>query len=264
MQNARSDLVYKMKSFPVFAFIWLTTLSLVLFSACISQKTTHRKEVVKYEAGSESVALEVERNLASALTKVEIGHQHGFKKDPVINIFATNQKFQQATGFTGNWVAGVSTPKGLFLAPQAPTHAIGVLEHELSHVLLRQWIGSYRFHKTPIWFREGLATWVADGGGARTVSVEQAELALVGGRAFTPNRVEGIFVRKGAQHWSLPHHMFYRQASLFIGFLARNHPEAWRNLLDYVHDGFSFSNAYAMSFDVEIEPLWQSFISSLD
>ena len=219
---------------------------------------------MKYETGSELLVSEIEQSLPSALAKVEKGHQHRFKKEPVINVFTTNQKFKEVTGYQAHLVAGVSKPDGLFLAPQPPAQLPGVLEHELSHVLLRQWINSYRFHITPIWFREGLATWIADGGGADTVSVEQAKQAIQTGITFRPNQIESTFFRKGAQHWNLTHHMFYRQASLFIGFIAVNYSAAWRNLLVHVHDGMSFSKAYAMSFDVDIETLWGLFIDSLD
>ena len=232
--------------------------------ACTSQEVEHSQQTVKYETGSELLVFEIERSLPSALAKVERGHQHTFRKEPVINVFATDQKFQEVTGYQAYRVAGVSKPDGLFLAPQRPEQIVGVLEHELSHVLLRQWINSYRFHKTPIWFREGLATWIADGGGANAVSVEQAKLAIKTGFTFKPNQIENTFFRKGAQHWNLSHHMFYRQASLFIGFIAGNYPVAWRNLLVYVHSSMSFSKAYAMSFDVDIETLWESFISGLD
>ena len=219
---------------------------------------------MRYETGSELVAAQVEQHLASALAKTEKGHQHTFRKEPVINIFATSDKFEQVTGYQARRVAGVSTPNGLFLAPQSSTQVVGVLEHELSHVLLRHWVGSYRFHTTPIWFREGLATWIAEGGGADTVSVEQAKLAIARGQTFTPNQTEGTFVRKGAQYWELSHHMFYRQASLFIEFLARSHPEAWRDLLRHVHAGMSFSEAYTLAFDMDIDSLWGSFTRGVD
>ena len=235
-------------------------LPLVLVVSCVPHEPQSSFGTVEYEAGAKHIAARIAQNLPATTSKVEAGHQHRFKRQPRIYVFATESNFEETTGYVANLVAGVSTPNGLYLAPQPYAQTLGVLQHELSHALLRQWVGTYQFHRTPIWFREGLATWAADGGGADSVSEELARRALRNNQTFTPNLVEGIIIRKGPQHWELSHHMFYRQSSLFIDFLSKQDPIAWKKLLDNVHAGLDFRTAYAEAFNADLQVLWKSFV----
>ena len=251
------------RSRPGLGFIMLLSLAL---GACVSQKSRLEQNIgdnIRYETGAEGQAGVVADTLPSSMIRIETGHQHAFKQPPVVYVFSTGQKFEEVTGYHAHRVAGLSTPAGLFLSPQESVQLQRTLTHELSHVLLRQWVGTYRFHRTPVWFREGLATWAAAGGGAESVTVEQARRVLRTEPSFMPNLKEGTFLQKGATHWNMSHHMFYRQASLFIGFLADNYPGQWSVLLDKVHQGSDFELAFTTSFDTSIETLWVSFLESL-
>ena len=221
-------------------------------------------DTVWYEAGSGDNAIQIARFLPEAATIVENSHRQEFKDIPEVYVFASDQGFERASGYQANRVAGVSTPSGLYLAPQNIEPMQRILVHELSHVLLRQWIGSWRFHQLPIWFREGLATWVADGGGAGSVTEAQTILALRAGNSFTPNLKEGMIFRNDAPHWNLSHQMFYRQASLFIDFLARQYSARWQQLLNIIHQGASFPDAYNGAFDQGLEDLWLQFLSHIE
>lgn len=218
---------------------------------------------VWFETGAAEEAEQVSGLLADAMTRVEKGHQHPYRKQPVIFLFATEEKFEHATGYHGDRVAGLSTPGGVYLSPQDPAAVQAVLTHELSHVLLRQWTGDYRFYRTPIWFREGIATWVSAGGGAGPVSAAKAQSAITEGRTFRPNLVEGAIFRSSPTRSGLSYQMFYRQSAMFVDFLAHTHPVAWNDLLTGVHQGLSFSRAYRESFDAGIDVVWQSFIDDL-
>ena len=237
-------------------------LPIVLIVSCASQEPQSRSGTIEYEVGSEEIAAQIAKNLPATTSRVEKGHQHRFKRPPRVYVFATESKFEEKSGYVASLVAGVSTPSGLYLAPQSYEQMLGVLQHELSHALLRQWIGSYRFHRTPIWFREGLATWVAAGGGADSVSEDEARQALRDNQTFTPNLVEGIVFRKGPEHWELSHHMFYRQSGLFIDYLSKQNPMAWKKLLDNVHAGMDFKTAYGAAFDTDLQTLWNDFSGS--
>ncbi len=219
---------------------------------------------VWYEAGAGATAIQIARFLPEATLIIENAHQQGFKDIPKVYLFASDQGFEQVTGYQANRVAGVSTPSGLYLAPQNIEQMQRILVHELSHVLLRQWIGSWRFHQLPIWFREGLATWAADGGGAGSVTKAQAVLALRAGDSFTPNLKEGVIFRNDAPHWNLSHQMFYRQASLFIDFLAHQYSARWQQLLIKIHQRASFPDAYNSAFDQGLEDLWLQFLSHIE
>lgn len=245
---------------------WLLPASLAILGACASQRSHLSHQIgddIVFETGAEPQAEIVADSLPAAMRQVETAHRHAFKAQPVILVFATNEKFERTTGYHAERVAGVSTPGGLYLAPQNPGRLEQVLLHELSHVLLRQWIGSYAFHRTPIWFREGLATWAAGGGGAGSVTRAQAAAALLSGNAFQPNLIESSLFRKDASHWGLSHHMFYRQSSMFIDYLAAAQTPAWRRLLEQVHKGARFETAYASSFDSSVATLWRAFMLTL-
>jgi hypothetical protein len=222
------------------------------------------EDTVWFEAGTGDTAIQIARYLPEATLIVNHSHQQEFKDIPKVYLFASDQGFERATGYQANRVAGVSTPSGLYLAPQNIEQMRRILVHELSHVLLRQWIGSWRFHQLPIWFREGLATWAADGGGAGSVTKAQAVLALRAGDSFTPSLKEGVIFRNDAPHWNLSHQMFYRQASLFIGFLARQYSARWQQLLIKIHQGASFQDAYNGAFDQGLEDLWLQFLSHIE
>lgn len=252
--------------YPLLGTWLIIVLSSLAFSACISQKSRLKQNIgdnIRFETGAATQAREVADALPRVMAQVENGHQHAFKQPPVIYVFSTEQKFEEITGYHGDLVAGLSTPSGLFLSPQEPGQLKRTLTHELSHVLLRQWVGTYRFHRTPVWFREGLATWAAAGGGAESVTLEQAEQALRTERSFVPTLEEGAILQKGAPQWNLSHHMFYRQSSLFIDFLAVNYAGGWSALLREVHQGSDFAQAFTTSFDTNIEALWASFLHSL-
>lgn len=249
-----------------FGALLLAILLLPAINACVSQKSRLEQNIgenIRYETGANDQAAALSAFLPVSIQQVEAGHGQSFKQEPLIYVFATDAKFEEVTGYNAGLVAGVSTPVGVFLSPQASEPLRRTLTHELSHVLLRQWVGSYRFHRTPVWFVEGLATWAAKGGGADSVSVEQAELAIGAAQTFSPNLVEGAIFRKGAPHWHLSHHMFYRQSSLFVAFLAAEHTRSWRELLELVHNGNPFRNAWASAFGTGLDALWASFIRSI-
>jgi hypothetical protein len=251
---------------PASAGIAILIAGTLVLTGCAAptQLQNNIDDTVWFEAGAGDTSIQIARFLPEAILIVENAHQQGFKDIPKVYLFASDQGFEQATGYQANRVAGVSTPFGLYLAPQNIEQMQRILVHELSHVLLRQWIGSWRFHQLPIWFREGLATWAADGGGAGSVTEAQAVLALGAGNSFTPNLKEGVIFRNDAPHWNLSHPMFYRQASLFIDFMARQYSAWWQQLLIKIHQGASFQDAYNGTFDQGLEDLWLQFLSHIE
>lgn len=56
------------------------------------------------------------------------------------------------------------------------------LAHELSHLHLCQQLGLLKMRNLPTWFKEGLATFVSNGGGAQTVSENEAIESIANGR----------------------------------------------------------------------------------
>lgn len=88
-------------------------------------------------------------------------------------------------GAVPEWGAGVADPvRGVIVLPtfdweRTPPHTIyTTLRHELAHVALQRWLGAAR---TPRWFTEGYAQWVA--GEWSVDSAWRLRLALLGDRA---------------------------------------------------------------------------------
>ena len=146
----------------------------IALSACglVPANTSMLGDGIYFEPGAQSTAIAVSRYLPQALAQVQDRHQREFRRPPRIYLFSSERQFDDQTGFNATRVAAVSKPGGLYFAPQPFAQLAPVMVHELSHVMLRQWTGPYAFYRVPTWFREGLATWVADGGGAQDVALQ--------------------------------------------------------------------------------------------
>jgi hypothetical protein len=134
------------------------------------------------------------------------------------------------------------------------------LTHELSHLHLEQQMGTYKFAKLPAWFKEGLATYVSEGGGAHTVTDQEALSAIACGSHFVPHEDGGIFFRKYASHWGLTHHMFYRQSMVFVAYLKSWNEDKYRDLLLAIQDGSSFAAAFSDAYGVRVSQIWEQFV----
>lgn len=100
-----------------------------------------------------------------------------------------------------------------------------ILVHELSHVHIRQYSGTFKYiTDVPGWFLEGVAVYVSSGGGAETVTAEQAEAAIRNATRFEPDDSGRIIGHKTAHSYSLEPHMYYRQAGLFVESLTASKP----------------------------------------
>lgn len=109
------------------------------------------------------------------------------------------------------------------------------LIHELSHLHIQDQIGSYKSSRLPFWFKEGLATYASDGGGAHTVTGE-------------------------ASDWGLNHHMFYRQSMLFISYLATINESGSRNFLLGIENDERFFTSLEAAYNKELEKMWDEFL----
>ena len=120
----------------------------------------------------------------------------------------------------------------------------GVMTHELSHLHLRQTMGSRYTTNVPGWFQEGLAVYAAHGGGAERVPVDTALEAIFSGMQIDPES-RGRFIPRMAAGHKLSHHMFYRQSSMFTEYLATRWPARFKSLLTELQRGEAFSMAFA-------------------
>jgi len=134
------------------------------------------------------------------------------------------------------------------------------LTHELSHLHLQQQLGVYKMSRLPVWFKEGLAAYVSDGGGAQARSQEQAVESFREGKYFVPHNADGFIFKKTPSDFGLEPHMFYRQSMMFIGYLAAIDENGFRRMLLSVESGEQFSTSFQTAYDRKLEELWDAFL----
>jgi len=218
---------------------------------------------ILYEPGAEAFAAEVTGILNTAIKTVEDRHYRGFANDVSVHLCASKESFVH---YMGQNVRGKVAYKGLFLSPrlmEEPGSILPLLTHELSHLHIKQQLGTWRISALPFWLSEGIATYVSDGGGAENVSPEEAAMAIKEGRHFLPHEDGGIIFRKTPSHWSLEPHMYYRQSMMFISYLKNIDEEAFRATLLNIQDGRKFRGLMKQTYGKSPELLWTDFMESI-
>lgn len=221
---------------------------------------------VRFEKGAEDFALKVAAVIPDAVQAVEQA-QFGTFQEPVrVNVCKTPESFNK---LTGRKVKGLMYRGMVFLSSrlmERPEEIREYVTHELSHLLLLQYIGLYRYLVLPPWFLEGLAVSVSGGGGAGTVSEKEAVEFILSGKAFEPNTAGGlldILFPKYGNHWGLKPHMFYRQSSVFVNYLKEKDEKAFRTLLVSLQEGVAFSKAFDQAYETTVREEWRSFVGRL-
>jgi hypothetical protein len=218
---------------------------------------------IYYEPGREEMARVAAGSVSEAVETVERRQFRRLSIPVRVYLCATIESFKsygaspRAGGHTIN--------HRVFISPKpenTPERMPRLLAHELSHLQLGQSLGLVRGASTPPWFAEGLATYVSGGGGAEDVTDEEAQKSILQGHAFVPDD-GGVFSRKFGSAYGLGEHLFYREASLFFGFLEAQDSAKFRALLLAVEDGASISVAMKQAYDVETDIEWQRFIESI-
>lgn len=129
---------------------------------------------VLFEPGAQDYADQVVIFLPSAIQQVEERQYHSFVHPVRVYVCASRESFYRMYGMDVR--AGVLTK--LFLSPRLFNEEDEIIKlyltHELSHLHLLQQLGIYKMSRLPVWFKESLATYVSDGGGAHTVTEKQA------------------------------------------------------------------------------------------
>ena len=214
---------------------------------------------VMYEPGAEEYADKIAAFLPSAIQQVERSQYHPFNKPVRIYVCSSRESFKKYFG--ADVRGGVSNK--LFLSPRIFDDGGEVarlyLVHELSHLHIRDYIGDYKMIKLPIWFKEGLATYVSGGGGAHTISEKQALDAIRSGEHFVPNESGGLIFHKSASDWGLQHHMFYRQSMMFVKYLKTVNESGYRELLLSVENGDKFSMALQVAYGKKLAKAVERF-----
>jgi hypothetical protein len=197
---------------------------------------------VNYEAGGQAYAEEVARLLDPAMVKVEAVHALPFLRPPRVLVCPDQACFRKLVRTPG-YTAAVLPEDILALSPRLDLEENerlpAILAHELSHLHLGQRVGHYTA-ALPIWFHEGLASLVADGGGAEFSSDEDACNAWDSGRRIDFSLLDTPKKRHRAADFKMSIHQFYRQSWRFMQYLKRRDPNGFADLLRAIQSGTEF------------------------
>ena len=214
---------------------------------------------ILYEPGAEDYAKAIEQHLSPAIIKVEKGQYRKFSK--AVNIYAC-KSHESFKALTGQKARATMTHRGIFFSPkllETPESLPLILAHELSHLHIKQRIGTWKYSKLPFWFQEGLATMISGGGGAEKVTIEAAKKKFISGKHFEPTEKGGILIRKTPSSWGLKPHMFYRQSMIFVDYIKTNNPDKFRMFLLELQEGKSFKNSFERTFEMSVGKTWADF-----
>lgn len=219
---------------------------------------------ILFEPGAEDYADRVALFLPSAIQQIEKMQYRSFVRPVAVYVCASRESFCRMYGIDCR--AGVL--KKLFLSPrlfdEQDTIIKLYLTHELSHLHLLQQIGVCEMRRLPVWFKEGLATYVSGGGGAHTITDIQARDSIKAGKCFVPSETDGLVFQKTASDWHLRPHMFYRQSMTFISYLAAINEPGFRKLILSAGDGERFPTALQAAYDKKLEELWNGFLHEIN
>jgi hypothetical protein len=214
------------------------------------------------EPGSEELAKGIVPLLPDAIASVEKTHLSKFTSPVLIYAYATQESFATHSGALAYADGAVSLGR-LNLSPKllsTPERMKGVLTHELSHLHLQMQMGSLAWARIPSWFHEGLATFVSSGGGAETVSAEEAISAFAQGKHFEPESSQWVLFPKSAASYGIAPHLYYRQAELFVKFMHDYDPGAFERMLGIIAGGVALSEAIESSYREALSVLWKRFL----
>lgn len=218
---------------------------------------------ILYEPGAKMFADNIAAILPQSIQQVENRQYRHFVEPVKIYVCASKESFYKLYGVKCK--AGVSNK--LLLSPRSnePENIYLYLTHELSHLHLYHQLGLLKMRNLPAWFKEGLATLVSDGGGAQTVSEDEAIRLIINGKHFMPlsGGYWGVFNQKSSADKSLSHHMRYRQYMLFVSFVKNKDEEKFKSFLLSIQDSVNLSESIQKSYDTTLDQLWQDFIKNI-
>ncbi|WP_332852026.1 hypothetical protein [Duganella sp. S19_KUP01_CR8] len=227
---------------------------------------------IRYEENSKENAIAVQKILQHSQDSVELLLKSKFKKPIEVYVCATQETFNEYVYLSVNVRGAVYWGK-LFLSPGAfgrdQSSLAELTTHELTHYLFYTHLGEKSsIENIPLWFREGIAVFVANGGAAytrekdvfRQISSEEKE-------AYQSGAVDAWFNAKdprdavnnsGRANWLL-----YRVGALFIHYLHDTQPEKFEKLISLLLSGTKFNRAVELSYERTIDSLLAEFKQNL-
>jgi hypothetical protein len=223
---------------------------------------------IYFDLEAKDIAEQAQKSLPDNISSV-VNKQYVEFKDLgalKVYVFSTKERYSSFSGSTPN-ARGSAVKNEIYISPiirERIETLDEIITHELSHVHLRQYIGTWRYWtEVPGWFHEGLAVEVSGGGGAEKVSDEQAITAIRSGNYFIPRAGSSLLGHKYASDYGLKHQMYYRQSNLFVRYLMNQNPEAFKEVFLALIGGTSFKEVWALKYSKSITVLWQEFLNHI-
>jgi hypothetical protein len=221
---------------------------------------------ILYEDGAVKLATESALHLDNAIRDVE-SKQFGEFTEPVkVYVFATTKRFSKFSGISEK-ARGASVGNEIFLSSllkEMPQEVYGMLGHELSHVQLSQNLGVITFNRTlPRWFREGLAIYISNGGGAPRNYEQETTAMFIEGKHFVPEATGSLFNRTLNSTADIGPRMFYSQSGTFVKYIADSYPKEFKDFLKGLQEGKQFDSCFKESFKNDVDKILSSYIIEL-
>lgn len=195
-----------------------------------------------------------------------IGRKQNQKLLKMVPIYLchTNESFCKYAGSKYPGPRAKVTNKGFFISPRLKPSKdwYEIIYHELSHVAMLQNLGLYRHFKTPVWFHEGLATFISNGGGSGDVTDSSAISEILKGKHFFPLAKDNILSQKSFKN-KLPPWMNYRQSMLFVRYLKEKDTDKFRQLIENINKRIVFNNAFENAYGISVQEMWNAFLAEI-
>lgn len=220
---------------------------------------------IYFETGAEANVKIIAESLNPMVEQIEKKQYRPFATKIKIYVFsnlANYEKHSPSKGSGGDTFGGsyiIISPKKANTLERLP----GILAHELSHFNLFGYTGVIKAVFLPVWFKEGLAVWASNGGGAENVTEEEARQALLKGSKINPVDHESFWGGKRSHPKDMETHMFYRQSAMFIQYLYQNNQEHFKKLLYLIEEKGDLKYAFNSAYHRSLELLWSNFLKSI-
>jgi hypothetical protein len=213
----------------------------------------------------EQFGRDLKQVLPQLMDSVEKKELHKFIRSPDIYVCNSNKSFCKYAGSKYPGPRAKVTPKGLFISPRLKGSKDWneIVYHELSHVILLQYAGIYHYISMPVWFHEGLATYISNGGGSGDVTDSAAIFNILKGNHFYPVANENILFPKSFSNDKIQPWMQYRQSMLFVKFMKEGKEKEFEKLLNALFNKESFPKSFEAAYGVSVAGLWNEFFEKL-
>ncbi|GLR72683.1 hypothetical protein [Agaribacter marinus] len=221
---------------------------------------------IRYEVSAEQNAIILSGILSDSQDAVMRALNANFNKPVAIYVCASQESFNEYVFLSKNVRGAVYWGK-LFLSPGAFSRGSvkKLTIHELTHYLFYTHLGEKaHIQGVPLWFREGVAEFVANGGADYTIDKDvfgqmsdKERDAYLSGKLnfwfFTQNATDALSAG-GTVNWLL-----YRVGGLFVHFMHDLNPKAFDRLITLLLSGVDFSEALQESYGQNTDSLLNEF-----